>query len=150
EASPDPRAGPAVGRIAPPPPRPADSRGFTRPTPLYLAVLPFEVGEAKDDAEGACRTLATRIGQTLTAALSGSEGLSVVRSPDPAVAEGRPDGQALARAIGANALLSGRIDRSGTELRVTYSVLDPWRGTAVAGGVVDGSAFHPFELEDRL
>jgi tetratricopeptide (TPR) repeat protein len=47
-------------------------------------------------------------------------------------------------------LLRGHVRREGSGLRVTYSLVDPFRSLRVGGAVVDGSAFHLFDLEDQV
>ena len=138
---PDP--GPAIATAA------AAPGGLGRPDPLYLAVLPFEVRPDVADREGTCRAVAERITETLRCALMKSGKVRVIR-PDPDALSAASSPAALARAIGANAVLQGSVDRDGSVLRVSYAVLDAWRGTQLAGDVLDGSAFRSFELEDEL
>ncbi len=143
----------AVTRAAEPDPAPAGSVSpprvpAARPDPLFLAVLPFERAGSAADADGAIESLASRLSGTLCAALAGGR-VHVIPSSAP-VSASQADVRSLARALGANALLRGTVARSGSQLRVTWSVLDPEGGAQLAGGVADGSAFSPFDLEDRV
>ncbi len=132
---------------------PADSGAVTRPldAPRYLAVLPFEDhtadGEGKEDRERLGRGLA----ETLSASLAGMPGLHVIASTEPATRrDAEVDARSVARRLGANLLLSGTLRRSGSLMRVTWTVIDPERGQQVAGDTVDGSALRIFDLEDDL
>jgi tetratricopeptide (TPR) repeat protein len=115
--------------------------------PTFLAVLPFEAVESSADPENACAALASRLAETLSAALSRSPGVRVVPPPvSPLPAEPRE----VAQRLGANLLLRGSVRRSGSQLRVSYALLDPWRGVQVGGDVVDGSALRIFDVEDQV
>lgn len=115
--------------------------------PIYLAVLPFEAIPSSGDPEGACATLASRLAESVSGALTRASGLRVVPPPTaPLPSEMRE----VARQVGANLLLRGSVRRAGSQVRVDYSLLDPWRGTQVGGDVVDGSALQIFDVEDRV
>jgi len=120
----------------------------TRPDPLYLAVLPFECSSSEPDSDGVVESLTSRLPATLGAALAGS-GVRVIAAPR-SPAERDTDPRTLARELGANAVLGGRVARAGSQIRVTWSVLEPASGEQIAGAVVDGSAFQTFELEDQV
>jgi eukaryotic-like serine/threonine-protein kinase len=113
--------------------------------PLYLAVLPFE-SDAAADPEGACRALASRLGETVSSALAKTAVHVVAPGDGPLPATPRE----VARQLGANAILQGSVRRSGSQLRVTYAVLDPFRGVQIAGDVLDGSAMRVFDVEDQV
>src|SRR6185436_14921670 len=49
-----------------------------------------------------------------------------------------------------NAVLRGTVRRSGSQMRVSYAVLDPFRGVQIAGDVLDGSAMRVFDVEDQV
>jgi tetratricopeptide (TPR) repeat protein/TolB-like protein len=126
--------------------RPSDV-GPIGSAPTYLAVLPFEAVASTEDPEGACATLASRLAETLSAALLDAPGIHVVPTTgDAPVGEPRQ----VAAALGANALLHGSVRRSGSQVRVTFGLLDPFRGVQLGGAVVDGSAFRVFDLEDEV
>lgn len=126
------------------------SRDELRPVssaPLYLAVLPFEADGPPADTEGTCAVIADRLVETVRAAVSRS---SAVRVVPVGLAERSAPTRDLARELGANVLLSGSVRRIGTRLRVSFSMVDPWRGVVMGGGVIDGSALQAFDMEDDV
>lgn len=126
------------------------SRGESRsvpPGPLYLAVLPFEADQPPADTEGTCAAVAGRLVETVRSAVSRSSGVRVV----PVGPGERPHPtREVARELGANVLLGGSVRRSGTRLRVSFSIVDPWRNVVMGGGVIDGSALQAFDMEDDV
>jgi serine/threonine-protein kinase len=115
--------------------------------PHYLAILPFEVADPGTDPEGAAPQLADRLADTVSCALAKASGVRVVPASREALALEPRD---AARELGANLLLRGSVRRSGMQLRVSWSVRDPWSGVSVAGDVVDGSALRVFDVEDEV
>lgn len=132
--------------------RPADGNGSRADTrqvsraPLYLAVLPFEC-ESAEGADDASSTVTRRLDETIRIALAGVPTVRVV-SPVSGTLPSEP--REAARVLGANALLRGSVRRSGSRLRVQYSVLDPWEGIELFGDRIDGSALQPFDVEDHV
>lgn len=115
--------------------------------PHYLAILPFEVTDGEPDPDRAATQLADRLAETLSCALAKAPGLRVVPAHREALALAPHE---AARELGANLLLRGNVRRSGMQLRVSWSVRDPWSGVSVAGDLVDGAALRPFDLEDQV
>jgi len=118
-------------------------------TPVYLAVLPFTTPDASGAEDGATSAFGRGLAGTVAAALAGLPGLRVI---PPAAAQPPPDlsPPELAQRLGATHLLSGSVRRSGTRLRLTWSLLDARRGLQTAGDTVDGAEVELFDLEDRL
>ena len=72
-----------------------------------------------------------------------------VAAPTANVSAGE-DPQDTARRLDCNLLLSGAVRRAGYELRVTWTLTDPWRRHHVASDTVQGADSALFALEDRL
>ena len=121
-----------------------------RPHPLFLALLPFEASKQTDDPEPAATAFAGRIAGTLSAALAGAGGVHVIPPSDRPLPPELRDTRSIARALGANALLRGTVARRGTQLRVTWAMVNASGGVQFAGDVVDGSIVQPFDLEDGV
>ena len=119
-----------------------------RPRPLYLSVLPFRAGGAEQDP--ALGSVAERLTEIVGCALAKSSSVRIVRAPPASEIPAEGELGRFAERIGANALMQGRLERAGSVLRVSYVVLDPRRGSHLAGDVIDGSALQPFDLEDQL
>ena len=124
-------------------------RGRAPGGPRYLAVLPFEDLGAGEDRAGVRQAFAEGLAEAVAAGLAHLSGLRVVPPalPGPTAAESP---QALARRLGANLLLRGSVRRSGSQLRLAWSLIDPRAGLQLAGETVDGSVLELFDLEDRL
>jgi len=123
------------------------------PSPLQpsqvrsLAVLPFQAL----DREGRNDYLGLGVADALINRLSRLPGI-VVR-PSSAVlryAEARPDLQEVGRALGVEALLDGRIQRSGDRVRVTAQLVGTVGGAPIWSATFDRKAADIFELEDSL
>jgi tetratricopeptide (TPR) repeat protein len=126
-------------------PRPDPGSRGSRPDPLYLAIAPF--GSPPNPDEGGERAaLEQRLAFTLRAMLAGAGGVRLVDLDEPA---GR-DVREVSRACGANALLEGSVAQHGSQIRVSYALIDVQRGVQFAGGVVDGTASSVFDLEDAV
>lgn len=121
---------------------------FRRPDPLYLAILQFQVRGPVDAASQGVNGFGARLRDALVAGLLSNAGVHVV--PSPADLEPRDDLLLLAREVGANAVLHGSIDRTGTQLRVSYWIHDPWRGRPWAAEILEGSILQVFDLEERV
>ena len=120
--------------IAPlsPPPRPNWADEPAEPgTPTrrrYLAILPFENPAGPEALDAAfLRGLADVLGTTLAR----QPGLHVTPASIAAAEELMPDLQQTARQLGANLILRATLRRSGSQLRVTWALLDPSRGRQV-------------------
>jgi len=115
--------------------------------PRLVAILPFrDLSNAPDGSligEGLVETVSARLG--------GATGIQVV-SPSAVVAAAakNPDPARAARSVGASIYLRGSVQRSGNQVRITYSLFDATRGVELAGGTLDGSTSDLFELQDRL
>lgn len=126
---------------------PVSGRDVPAGAPTYLAVLPFAAISGSADPEEACSTLASRLAETIAGSLSRAPGLRVV---PPLPAPESDDPRRVAQYLGANLLLSGSVRRTGSQVRVEFSIRDPWRGLQLAGSVIDGSALQVFDVEDRV
>jgi serine/threonine protein kinase/tetratricopeptide (TPR) repeat protein len=124
--------------------------------PPILAVTDFRniTANAEDD------WLGTGISETVTADLSGIEGITVV--PRGRVHElartlaqqtGEADDMLWVRAgheLGARWVLTGSFQRAGEAVRVTASLLDVSTGQVAQTAKVDGGLHEIFPLQDRL
>jgi len=137
--------------MAAPPPAPQYDPvepGDTSPR-RYVAVLPFELaGTEEPTAER--RLFVRGLANVLTAALSRFPELHVVPAGPDEGEEPGGDLQAVARRLGANLILKATVRSSGLQLRVAWSLLDPWRGIQVGGETVEGVAADSLGLEERL
>ena len=112
---------------------------------VYLGVPEFEV---RSDEDPALSELAQALADALRRRLGGVRRVHVVQSADPLGMDG--DAREWANRHGANLVLQGRAVRHGARIRVECTLFDPEGGVSLAGGVVEGSLFDPFDLEDRL
>jgi tetratricopeptide (TPR) repeat protein/TolB-like protein len=129
---------------------PRDEADFTRPHPLYLAVMPFQLLEAASDKEASLAPVAERLAGTVSAALGRYSNVRVVPAGRDTTVEKPGSAQELATQLGANAILRGTVSHSGSLARVTFSILDPWRNVQLGGDVVDGSVLQLYDLEDAV
>ncbi len=112
-----------------------------------LAVLPFQAL----DREGQNDYLGLGMADALINRLSHLPGITV--TPSSAVlryAEAYPDLREVGRALGVQALLDGRIQRSGDRVRVTAQLVSTAGGVPVWAATFDRKAADIFELEDSL
>ncbi len=115
------------------------------PQQKVLAILPF-----RDlSGQAGSQLMTDGIAETLSAHLVRSSDLQVM-SPSGVPAVEPRDLKTFAQERGANLLLRGTVQRSGEQLRVSYTVLSPDRGTEVAGDTITGSSSDIFVIEDRL
>ena len=112
---------------------------------IYLAVLPIQTAGSGDT--GAHARVLDGLALAARSGLAQLERLHVVADDTPAAGEGT---RAFARRCGANLVLRTFARFVGSAVRVTFTLEDPERGLEVGGGSMDGSAFTPFELEDRF
>ncbi|HVN75772.1 MAG TPA: protein kinase [Thermoanaerobaculaceae bacterium] len=126
------------------------ARGRTQleaPQVRSLAVLPFQAL----DREGRNDYLGLGVADALINRLSRLPGI-VVR-PSSAVlryAEARPELEEVGRSLGVEALLDGRIQRSGDRVRVTAQLVSTVGGAPIWSATLDRKAADIFELEDSL
>ncbi len=112
-----------------------------------LAVLPFQAL----DRDGRNDYLGLGVADALINRLSHLPGIAV--QPSSAVlryADARPDLQEVGRALGVEALLDGRIQRSGDRVRVTAQLVTTAGGVPIWAATFDRKVADLFELEDTL
>jgi tetratricopeptide (TPR) repeat protein len=144
---PAPALGPATTAVA----GPGAAGPGGRPDPLYLAVLPFADAGGRGESADARQLLAGRLAGSLATSLAGAPGLRVLPpAPGAGAAAANADPAAAARALGANACLRGEVAQEGSQLRVSFALLEAAHGAQFGGAVVDGSTHRVFELEDRV
>jgi tetratricopeptide (TPR) repeat protein/TolB-like protein len=112
-----------------------------------VAVLPFK------DLSGAPggQLIGDGLAETVSARLANLPGIQVM-TPASAVkvSDGESDPSRVASRLGAGYLLRGSIQRSGSRIRITYSVWSAREGAQVAGDALDGSEADLFGMQDRL
>ena len=122
--------------------------GADLPEKRNLAVLPFEV---VGEDQGA-RAFAQGLGETLTgklAQLTDTYPLQVV--PPSEVRSQRVDSvEQACVGLGANLVLEGSLQRSGSLVRVTYHLVDAHTRRQLRGDTVTAQASDPFAMEDRV
>ena len=121
------------------------------PTPIaerVMAVLPFE-SVASDPPTNA---LGLGLTQTVTAklvqAVDGGH-LQLVSTRD-LVAQGVKTADQARREFGTDLVLEGSLQQSGTQIRITCSLVDPRTHVQIAAREVTGESSDMFELQDRL
>ncbi len=122
--------------------------GADLPEKKNLAVLPFEVvGEdpgARAFAQGLAETLTGRLAQ-----LTDNYPLQVV--PPSEIRSQKVDSVEQARVgLGANLVLEGSLRRSGSQVRVTYHLVDTRTRQQLRADTVTAQAGDPFAVEDRV
>ncbi len=126
----------------------APHRDLGRLAPLHsLAVLPFQAL----DTEGADNYLGLGMADALINRLSRLPEIRV--SPTSAVvryAEARPDLHVVGEALGVDALVDGRIQRSGDRVRVTAQLVSTVEGKPIWAATFDQKSLNIFELEDSI
>jgi len=119
-------------------------------SPTLLAVLPFEGLDIDRDDDGASQRLAHGLAESLSASLVRLPGVNVISPSSTRSLDSKADPQQIARQLGSNLLLRGNVRRSGFDIRVSWTLIDPWRCVEVAGNTVQGKYISLFELEDAL
>ncbi len=121
----------------------------TAAAPRYLAVMPFAELGAEPATPG--EAFALGVTESVSAQLARYRGILVVPATSSAAFRGTPDdvGQ-VARALGADLVLRGVVQRSGSKLRISYSLIDALRGLQLAGDNLDGPLSDLFPMQDRL
>jgi len=118
------------------------------PAQKFIAVLPFE------DLSGskvANRPFIDGLGEFVSARLSKVEGIQVVPPSSTArLIRSTGDTRKIANDVGANLVLRGAVQRSGDEIRVTYSLLNPAHNIQLAGDAISGPSSDIFSIQDRL
>ncbi len=113
-----------------------------------MAVLPFE-SVASDPPTNA---LGLGLTQTVTAklvqAVDGGH-LQLVSTRD-LVAQGVKTADQARREFGTDLVLEGSLQQSGTQIRITCSLVDPKTHVQIAAREVTGESSDIFELQDRL
>lgn len=141
----------AIERRAPAPSRIADRPTEPLSTAQCLAVLPFQSLGAGEGHNAQAEVFAHGLAETVSASLAKRSAIQVV--PPSAAPPGTlldEDLRRVGRNLGADLILRGTVQKSGGQMRVTYSLLQADRCIQAAGDTVDGSVEDLFALEDRL
>jgi serine/threonine protein kinase/tetratricopeptide (TPR) repeat protein len=118
--------------------------------PSYIVVLPFQNLDVGDTPDSSREIYARGITETIGAQLARYPGILVV-SPGMEITEGHTrDVRELARSCGADFVLRGNIQRSGSRLRISFALIDPIQSMQIAGDVLDGALTEVFLLQDQL
>ena len=120
-------------------------RAAARASVQSLAVLPFR--DLSSTTEG--RLLADGISEMLAARLAEVREIHVAAPFDGVPVEEDDDTATVAKRKNVNALLRGSVQRSGSDVRVTYSLVDA-TGETLAAGSVTRAATELFALEDQV
>lgn len=113
----------------------------------YVAVMPFDTATA-DETDDA--PFARGLAEILGTALARDPDLHVIPPAMAAQEDAGGDLRQVARQLGANLIVRGSVRRRETQVRITWSLLDPARGIQIGGDTLEGVAGDPFRLEDRL
>ena len=116
------------------------------PQEKHLAVLPFKELSGRADAQ----MFSEGISETVSARLSRSPDVQVVSTGGLGTSSGNDDLQRLSHDLGANLVLLGNVQRSGDQIRISYTLLRIDGGLQLAGDTVTGPADDVFAIEDRL
>jgi tetratricopeptide (TPR) repeat protein/TolB-like protein/tRNA A-37 threonylcarbamoyl transferase component Bud32 len=117
-------------------------------TPVQLAVLPF--APMADDAGS--RAFCNGLTETLTAKLTqltGNYPLQVVPASDIR-AEGITSVEQARKNFGVGLVLAGSLHSSGSQVRVTYTLVDAKTNRQVRAATVDADLDDAFAVEDRV
>lgn len=128
--------------------RPRLANSAPLPAMRQLAVLPF----GTTGPEGAERAYGLGLAETVTsrlAEISTGLPLQVVSAGDIRAQSIRTAEQARMH-YGANLVLEGTMSKSGSTVRVHYTLVDPSDRRIVRAGMISGDASDPFGLEDRV
>jgi serine/threonine-protein kinase len=113
-----------------------------------IAVLPFEaVGGSPETVafvDGLRETLTARLAQ-----LASHQNVQIVPAGEVRAGHVRSADEARQQ-FGANMVLEGSLERSGTMVRVTFSLVDPGTKRQVNAGTVTAPASDPFAVEDQV
>jgi eukaryotic-like serine/threonine-protein kinase len=119
----------------------------TQSATRFLAVLPFKDLTGRPEGQ----LLGDAFAEVMSARLASVPDLQVVtpRATDEFSAEEK-DFDRVARSTGASLILSGAIQRTGDQLRITCSLVRAPDGVHVGGDEVTTSASEIFRAQDRL
>jgi tetratricopeptide (TPR) repeat protein/predicted Ser/Thr protein kinase len=122
--------------------------GAELPQKKNLAVLPFEVvGEdpgANAFAQGLAETLTGKLAQL-------TDNYSLQVAPPSEIRSHKVASVEQARVgLGANLVLEGSLQRAGSQVRVTYHLVDSRTRQQLRADTVTASAGDPFAVEDRV
>jgi serine/threonine-protein kinase len=116
--------------------------------PRQLAVLPFNAsGDTAGNhafSDGLTETLTTKLTQ-----LREDYGLLVVPSSEVR-GEGVRTADQARRLLGANLVLEGSLEQSGTQVRINYTLVDAANRQPLHAEVITESASDPFSVEDNV
>lgn len=119
------------------------------PGTRQLAVLPFQVSDPEPSARayglGLTEALTTRLAE-----LSSSGFPLQVVSPGDIRAQSIRTAEQARMQYGVNLVLEGTMSKSGSVLRVHYTLVNPEDRRVLRAGMVSATANDPFELEDRV
>jgi tetratricopeptide (TPR) repeat protein len=111
-----------------------------------LAVVPFR--DLNATSEG--RILADGISELIAARLSAVHELRVSSPFTGAHVNDTDDVRKIASKRGVNAVVRGSVQRNGTEVRVSYSLIDAGSGRTLTAGTATRAATDLFALEDDV
>lgn len=119
------------------------------PSPLYLAVLPFDAADASENPSEERTSITLGLAEAVAVALGQVESVHII---PPGACRSAPGGDLgrLARHLGANLLLNASVRLSSADMRISYSLHHPSRGVQIAAGTIEGARAELFLLEDRL
>ena len=120
-------------------------RAAARANVHSLAVMPFR--DLSSTAEG--RMLADGISEMVAARLAEARDVRIASPFDGATPSETDDAAAIAKKKNVNAVLRGSVQRSGGDVRVTYSLVDA-SGETLATGSATRAATDLFALEDAV
>ena len=123
---------------------------FGRPSlvgPKSLVVLPFRPVNASQENQAFCDGMTETLTAKLTQ-LTATHQLQVMRPRDA-----RPrisSAEEARKVLGASLVLEGTMDRSGSEARVNYTIVDTASLRQVRGDTITADISDPFALQDRV
>ncbi|MEO8215459.1 MAG: protein kinase [Acidobacteriota bacterium] len=115
------------------------------PDRKYLAVLPFKDLSGQPGGQ----LFSDGVSETVSARLAGLPGIQVMPASVTSSVRDETDLGKIATEFGANLILRGTVQRSNGQIRITYMLVHPERGS-IAGATVQGPDTDIFALEDRL
>ncbi|HEU4520722.1 MAG TPA: protein kinase [Thermoanaerobaculia bacterium] len=130
------------------------ARNMTTPAPVaalpeqkYVAVLPFT--DLSGHEEG--QLFSQGFSDSVSARLSAVSGLQIIppSSAAPLIRK-KFDSRRIADELGATLILNASLQRDGDSLRVSYSIVDPRSGAAVAGDAINGNVGDLWAAQDAV
>ncbi|MBZ5720263.1 MAG: protein kinase [Acidobacteriia bacterium] len=122
--------------------------GWGISSPAELAVLPFSPTGDDPGAKAFCDGLTQTVTAKLTQ-LTGNYPLQVVPTSEIR-ADGVNSVEQARKNFGVNLVLEGSLHGSGSQIRVTYSLVDARTRRQLRAGTVDASVADAFAVEDRV